>query len=73
MKTVSTGQVFSNIPAGYEGDSLTCFSHYFFLPSFSPLSWGLSLAKIHAAWLQDLMKLRLLMSHCKNSLRHTDR
>ena len=29
----------------------------------------LSLAKTHGAWLQDLMKLRLLMSHNKNSVR----
>ena len=31
--------------------------------------WDLSLAKTHSVWLQDLMKLRLLMSHCKNSVR----
>ena len=31
----------------------------------------LSLAKTHGAWLQDLMKLRLLMFHCKNSVRDT--
>ena len=34
----------------------------------------LSLAKTHGAWLQDLMKLRLLMSHCKKfSERHSDK
>ena len=37
----------------------------------APLSQDLSLAKTHGAWLQGLMKLRLLMSHCKNSLRDT--
>ena len=35
MKTVSTGQVFTDILAGYEGDSSAHFSHCFFLPSFS--------------------------------------
>ena len=35
----------------------------------APLSQDLSPAKTHGAWLQDLMKLRLLMSHCKNSVR----
>ena len=28
-------------------------------PPSAPLSWDLSLAKTHGAWLQDLMKLRL--------------
>ena len=32
---------------------------------------GLELAKTHGAWLQDLMKLRFLMSHRKNSVRDT--
>ena len=31
--------------------------------------WDLSLTKIHGAWFYDLMKLRLLMSHNKNSVR----
>ena len=35
MKTVSIGQVFSDFPAGYEGDSLAHFSHCFFLLAFS--------------------------------------
>ena len=34
--------------------------------------WDLSLSKTHGAWFQDLIKLRLLMSHCKkNSVRDT--
>ena len=33
--------------------------------------WDLRLAKTHSAWLQDLMKLRFLMSHCKNSVGDT--
>ena len=37
----------------------------------SLLSWDLSLAKTHGAWLQHLMKFRLLMSHCKNLVRDT--
>ena len=38
------------------------------------LSRDLTLAKTHGAWLQDLMKLRLLMSHWKNfSERQKDR
>ena len=48
----------------------------FFPTAFSscpsaPLSWDLNLTKTHSYWLQDLMKLRLLMSHCKNSKRNT--
>ena len=31
--------------------------------------WDLSLTKTQGAWFQDLMKLRLLMSHCKISVR----
>ena len=45
----------------------TAFSSH---PSAS-LSQDLSLVKTHSVWLQDLMKLRLLMSHCKNSVRDT--
>ena len=30
--------------------------------------WDLSLAKTHSAWFQVLMKLRFLMSHCRNNL-----
>ena len=37
----------------------------------APLSQDSSPAKTHGAWLQGLMKLRLLMSHCKNSVRDT--
>ena len=33
--------------------------------------WDLSLDKTHGAWFQDLMKLRFLMNHCKNSVRDT--
>ena len=33
--------------------------------------WDLSLGKTHVAWFQDLMKLRFLMYHCKNSVRDT--
>ena len=38
-------------------------------------NWDLSLAKTHGAWFQDLMMLRLLMSHCKEkfSERHSNR
>ena len=33
----------------------------------------LSLAKTHGAWLQDLMKLRFMMPHCKKfSERHSE-
>ena len=35
------------------------------------LSQDLSLAKTHDAWLQNIMKLRFLMSHCKNSVGDT--
>ena len=36
--------------------------------------WDLSPAKTHGAWFYDLMKLRLLMSHCKKfSERHSSR
>ena len=33
----------------------------------APLYWDLSPAKTHGAWLWDLMKLRLLMSHYKKN------
>ena len=33
--------------------------------------WDFSLTNPHGIWFQDLMKLRLLMSHCKNSVRDT--
>ena len=36
--------------------------------------WDLSPAKTQGAWFQDLMKLRVLMSHCKKfSERHSNR
>ena len=35
MKAVGTGRYLADFPAGYEGDSLACFSHFFFLLSFS--------------------------------------
>ena len=46
----------ANFPAGYEGDSLACFPHCFFLLSFSPLL-GLE-ADQNPEWLQ-VIKLRL--------------
>ena len=70
MKTVSTGQVFSIFSGDYEGDSLACFPTAFSSHPSAPVPWDLSLAKTHGAWLQELMKLRLLMSHGrKNSVR----
>ena len=73
MKTVSTGQVFSRSSSRLSRGFLDTF----FLTALSsrpssPLSCDLSPAKTHGAWLQDLMKLRLLMSHCQNSVKEVD-
>ena len=57
--------------AGYEGDSWACFSHCFFFLFFTFSLPGLEPGQTPQCLTSGLMKLRLLMSHCKNSVRDT--
>ena len=60
----------ANFPAGYEGDSLACFPHGFFLLSFSSLSGsGLEPNQKPGCPASGPNIAQALRSHCKNSLR----
>ena len=54
--------------AGYKGDSLACFSHSFFLLSFSSLL-GLKPSQNLGCLASGPNEAQALISHCKNSLK----
>ena len=57
--------------AGYEGDSSACFSHCFFLMSFSSSLLGLEPGQNLWCLASEPNEAQVLMSHCKNSVRDT--